>query len=94
MRYYATFWPHFSQYAAIALLFEPQKMQNLLPSKLVLSDCELLDSEAAGDSTDRRFGGLRTDQTARVIETTIANMIIMNKIGSFATKLTDNGITG
>ena len=93
MRYYATFWPHFSQYAAIALLFEPQKMQNLLLSKMGVSDCELLVSEIVGDSTDRCFG-LRTDQTERVTETTIANMITMNKIGSFAIKLTDSGITG
>jgi hypothetical protein len=68
-------------------------MQNLVPSETVFSDNGLLGSEGAGDSTGCCLGFL-TDQTARVIETTMANAIIMNKSGFSEIKLNDKGRTG
>ena len=68
-------------------------MQNLSPIKTLFCDVEVLGSGGAV-ALDVVCIGFLTDQTARAIETTIANMMIMNKSGLSETKLNDNGITG
>jgi hypothetical protein len=85
--------PQFTQYTAKALLLEPQKMQNLEPSELAISACEMIGPGAAGTSVGSRFVFL-VDQTAREIEIIIANAMRMKKRGLSTIKLKDSGRTG
>ena len=69
-------------------------MQNLLPSKLISATWGVLGS---GETVWLRGGfslGFFADLTATVIETTIARIMSMNKIGLSVIKLNDRGRTG
>ena len=75
------------------MLFEPQKMQNLLPSETVSSDLIKAASVIKGASIDCCLGFL-TDQIARAIEAIIAKLMRINSKGLSEIKLIDNGRTG
>ncbi len=85
--------PHVSQYTAYALLLEPQKMQNLVPSDKSLLSWAILGSGGA-DSAGRGDFGFITDQTARTTEAIMANKIIIKNNGFSEIKLNDKGNTG
>ena len=86
--------PHFSQYTAYILLFEPQKMQNLISSEGASSFCRAIVSGVGYVSLFWDSVCFFTDHTTRITEATMANRIITKNPGLSAIKLNDKGRTG